>query len=163
MKKYTYEESLNFLEKLNKLENRKYSTKLLLIVEKTKITLNSIKKDIQKRFDSCSTEGFKKFEDARFNLIKLCGEKDESGNVKIENNNALISKDKLSYFNEKILELQNEYSNDIDKTNENLKEFDSYIKKESEFTPTTVGQSYFPEEMTPELFDTLKAFIKEEE
>lgn len=105
---------------------------------------------------------FLKFSKERYDLLTHYSQKDEKGNPVIENDTYKIQPDLDAEFKEKTKELQEKYSDTLDKRDKQMEEFDAMVEEEIGFELHKIPLDAIPQEITKEQMELLMPLIKEE-
>jgi len=108
------------------------------------------------------SEDSQKFDNARVELLHFYAEKDENGQSKIKNNQFILAEETKKEFEEKLLELQEEYKDVIDSLETSRTEFLELLKSDTEIELVKIPMSIVPDTLLGEEVEILFDIIEED-
>lgn len=109
-----------------------------------------------------SSDGYKEYDTARYNIIQSCAVTDIDGNTITVNGSVKIKKEMFQECKMLINELDIKYSDVINDRKKEIIEIDNILKKEVEFTVECININDIPEEIDQTLMDVLLPIINRE-
>jgi len=156
-------ELVDLYKKIEKLPAKNYNKYLLLSIMKTKILFNpEINKIVDKERELYFDELFNEFEQKRIVIVQSYSEKNEDGTYKIDNGQYVIRPESNNDAQEKIRDLKKEYSEVLSEHDRKISEYNTFINADIDIETVKTSFENLPTDMTPDEFEFLSRFVKEE-
>jgi len=156
-------ELVDLYKKIEKLPAKNYNKYLLLSIMKTKILFNpEINKIVDKERELYFDERFNEFEQKRIVIVQSYSEKTEDGTYKIDNGQYVIRPESNNDAQEKIRDLKKEYSEVLSEHDRKISEYNTFINADIDIEIVKTSFENLPTDMTPDEFEFLSRFVKEE-
>lgn len=108
---------------------------------------------------------FEEYEEKRIGLNETYAEKDENKVPKMKNidqwrSEYVIDESKKPEYDKKMDELTDEFSDEIKKREKQLKDFDKFLKDESDFKPYQIDSEIIPEDIEWGQYRLIRKLVK---
>lgn len=153
----------NLYKSIVQMKSRNYNKFLLLSITKTKNSAKQIIEDVVDKERSLQyNTNITEYEKLRKDILSQYANKNNDETPKIVDGLYDIPTHLLNEVNDKISELSEKFSEQIQKFNKQAEEFQSYMEEDVEFTISKTLFDNIPTDLTPEEFEFLSIFVKEE-
>lgn len=156
--KLTRRELTKIVEVLNSLDGL-YSVKMKYAIKKNKDLLKSEVDAVNEALNT-NSKRFKEFEEKRMKIVAECAEK-ENGQFKFlpDGKSVTIKNDKIEYFTKSITVLREEYKEGLEERDNELKDFNNFIKEEVEIEVFKISNDIIPNDISQSAYETLFPLI----
>lgn len=156
-------EIVDLYKKIETLPSKNYNKFLLWSIMKTKSVLKTeIDNIVDKERILYAEPKFVEFEQKRIQIVQQFSEKNEDGTFKTENSQYIVAPELREELQNKMTELRAEYSEMLSEREKMFAEYNSYVAENIEVEIVKTAFENLPADMTPDEFEFLSKFVKED-